>query len=124
MNYNIVAYIIYLAMTIFIIVYVGRLFYINGRVFILALFKGDAELTDNVNNILLIAYYLFNIGYAFITLRHWSQISNLQTLISSVSGNVGILVLILATTHYMNMGLIYYLSRIKFLTNTAKSFQS
>lgn len=124
MNYNILAYLIYLLLMIFIIVYVGKLFYRNGRVFILAAFRDDAALTDNVNNILLIAYYLFNVGYAFVKLRHWDKVINLQTLISSVSGNMGVLIFILATTHYMNMGLIYYFSKNKSPFITTKSFQS
>lgn len=124
MNYNIPAYMIYLILTIFIIVYVGKLFYKNGRIFILALFKGDQALTENVNNILLIAYYLFNIGFAFVTLRHWDKILNLRTLVSSISSNMGILIFILAIAHYMNMGLIYYLSRTKSFFITTKSFQS
>lgn len=124
MNYNILAYMIYLLLMIFIIVYVGRLFYKNGRVFILGLFRDDIALTDNVNNILLVAYYLFNIGYAFVTLRHWDRVADLPALISSISGNMGSLIFILAATHYMNMGLIYYLSKKKSLFITTKSFQS
>lgn len=123
MNYNLSAYGIYLALTIFIIVCVGRLFHKNGRIFILALFRNDTQLTDNTNNILLIAYYLFNIGYAFLKLRHWEKVLSLQTLISSISANMGVLIFILAITHYMNMGLIFYLSRKKPLQSTTKNFQ-
>ena len=124
MNYNIAAYLIYLILTIFIIVYVGKLFYKNGRIFILALFKGDASRTDIVNNMLLIAYYLFNIGYALMTLRHWDKILSIESLIAAISVNMGVLIFILASTHYVNMMLIYYLSRSKSLTITSKSFQS
>lgn len=111
MNYNIPAYLIYLALMIFIIGYVGRLFYRNGRIFILRLFKDNAELTDHVNHILLVAYYLFNIGYAFFTLRLWENILTVQALISNISSNMGALIFMLAVMHYMNMGIIYYLSK-------------
>lgn len=120
MNYNIAAYLFYLVMMIFIIVFVGRLFHKNGRIFILSLFEHDSEMTDKVNNILLIAYYLFNIGYAFVTLRHWEKGLNLQTLISSVGENTGILIFILSVTHYFNMGMIYFLSKHKSLFITTK----
>jgi lipoprotein signal peptidase len=120
MNYNIAAYLIYLVMMIFIIIYVGRLFHQNGRIFILSLFEHDSSLTTKVNNILLTAYYLFNIGYAFVTLQHWEKGLNLQTLISSVSHNTGILVFILSVTHYFNMGMIYLLSKHKSLFITTK----
>jgi hypothetical protein len=117
MNYNVLAYLIYLFLMIIIIVFVGRLFYRNGRIFILALFRGNDTLTDHVNHILLVAYYLFNIGYAFFTLRHWERITNIQLLVSGISGNMGTLVFILAFMHYVNMLLIYYLSRKKSLFN-------
>ncbi|HTE27902.1 hypothetical protein [Flavitalea sp.] len=120
MNYNIAAYLAYLVLMIFIIVYVGRLFHKNGRIFILSLFDHDSALTDTVNNILLIAYYLFNIGYAFVTLQHWEKGLNLQRFISSVSYNTGILIFILSITHYFNMGMIYFLSKHKSLFITTK----
>jgi hypothetical protein len=124
MNYNVLAYGIYLIMTIFVIVFVGRLFYRNGRVFILALMKDDAVTTDYFNNILLVAYYLFNIGYAFVKLHFWQKIENLEMLVSSIANNMSVLIFILASTHYMNMILIWYLSRSKKSFFTSKTFQS
>ncbi|MCB0697981.1 MAG: hypothetical protein KDC07_11485 [Chitinophagaceae bacterium] len=120
MNYNIPAYGIYLAIMVFIIVYVGRLFHKNGRVFILNLFNGHTAQTDNLNNILLLAYYLFNIGYAFVKLSFWTEVTNIDILVSSLGTNIGVLTLILAVTHYFNMLLIYYLSKRQSLSFTHK----
>ncbi|PSK93359.1 hypothetical protein [Taibaiella chishuiensis] len=111
MNSNIVAYIIYLVLMVYIIYWLGRLFHRSGRVFILQLYKGDTASTDTTNNILLIAYYLFNMGYAFLKLRSWERIRSPAQLIDSLSGNIGILILILAVTHYFNMLLIYFLAQ-------------
>ena len=122
MNYNVGAYIIYLALMIFIIVYVGRYFYNNGRIFILSLLKGNVSLTDYINKLLLVAYYLFNIGYTFIKLKHWQKIGSIEALLSSLSVNMGVLILILAFTHYGNMLAIYFLSKSNSITN--KLFQS
>jgi hypothetical protein len=124
MNYNISAYIVYLILTVFIVVFVGKLLYRNGRVFILGLMKGDTATTDHLNNILLVAYYLFNIGYAFVKLRFWQNIENLEMLVSSIARNMSVLIFILASTHYMNMLLIWYLSGSKKTSLTKKSFQS
>ena len=124
MNYNVSAYIVYLILTVFIIVFVGRLFHRNGRVFILGLMKDDAATTDHLNNILLVAYYLFNIGYAFVKLRFWQKVENLEMLVSSIANNMSMLIFILASTHYMNMLLIWYLSRSKKSSLTIKSFES
>jgi hypothetical protein len=113
MNYNLSAYIVYLALMVFVIVIVGRLFHRHGRVFILTLMKGDAAITDHLNNILLVAYYLFNMGYAFVKLHFWQKIENLEMMVSSIANNVSVLIFILAITHYANMLMIWCLSRSK-----------
>ena len=118
MNFNISAYIIFLALMVFIIFYVGRYFYSNGRVFIISLLHGNVALADQVNKLLLIAYYLFNIGYSFLKLRQWGQVSNVSLLFSSLASNVGVLIFILAITHYFNMLMIYLLSKSKFISVT------
>lgn len=100
----------------------GRYFYTNGRIFILSLLNHDIKLADQINKLLLLAYYLFNIGYAFTTVRHWQKVSNMETLFSSLATNMGKLILILAFTHYLNMLAIYYLSKSKPYTITNKSF--
>lgn len=122
MNYNILAYIIFLILIIFVIVYVGRYFYSNGRIFIIALFSGNTTLADGINKLLLIAYYLFNIGYAFLKLRQWEKIPNIESLFSSLATNIGVLIFILALVHYFNMLVIYLLSKSKSISITHKSF--
>lgn len=111
MNSNIIAYLIYIIVTLYIIYWLGRMFHRNGRVFILQLYEGDTEATDTINNILLIAYYLFNIGYAFLKLRTWEKVWSAAQLVSSLSHHLGLLILILAVTHYFNMLLLYFLSK-------------
>lgn len=116
MNYNLIAYIAYISITLYIIIWVGRMFHSNGRVFILKLSQGEVDICDRVNNILLIAYYLFNIGYAFLQLKMWGTIDILPQFIASLSQKIGLLILILAITHYCNMLLIYILSKKHFFT--------
>jgi hypothetical protein len=111
MNSNITAYIIYLIITIYIIIWVGKMFHTNGRVFILQLYKGDTASADTTNNILLVAYYLFNTGYAFLKLKTWEYVRSVPQLITSLSHHLGVLILILALTHYFNMLLIHFLSK-------------
>jgi len=121
MNYNVGAYIIFLLIMCFIIFFVGRKFYTNGRVFIIALFNGQKAQADGMNKLLLIAYYLFNTGYAFLKLKQWQRISSLESMLSSLATNIGLLVLILAGLHYFNIYIIYRLSKSNSITH--KSFQ-
>ncbi|RYF80315.1 MAG: hypothetical protein EON98_13590 [Chitinophagaceae bacterium] len=121
MNYNVGAYIIYLLSMVFIIGYVGRYFYTNGRIFILTLLNGNATLTDHINKLLLVAYYLFNIGYTFLKLKQWQKITSIEALLSSLASNMGVLILILAFTHYLNMLVIYFLSKSNYITHKSLS---
>lgn len=111
MNANVVAYIIYLTVTLYIIYWIGKQFHRKGRVFILNLYHGNQPATDAVNNLLLVAYYLFNIGYAFLRIRTWEYLHNYAQLITSLSAQIGTLILVLSVTHYFNMGVIYMLSK-------------
>lgn len=110
MNYNILSYAIFILITIYIIVWVGRLFHRNGRIFILSFFKYNKEITDTTNNLLLTGYYLFNIGYAIIQISYWQKIETVTGMLSSTLEKTGILILILAFLHYNNMLIIYLIS--------------
>ena len=123
MNYNIVSYLIYGCITVYIIYWVGKLFHRNGRIFILRLFHQDESMTDTTNNILLVAYYLFNIGYAVVQFSFWEKVTGIETMIASISMKTGVLVTILGVTHYCNLSLIYFLSKKNYQSLTSKNFQ-
>src|SRR4051812_1067486 len=124
MNYNILSYAVYGCITIYIIYYVGRLFHRNGRIFILRLFHGNESLTETTNNILLMAYYLFNIGYAVLQFSFWKNVPTVERMVSSISIKTGTLIMILAVTHYFNMLLIYFLSNRNNQLVTTKNIKS
>lgn len=108
---NTLAYIIYLFITYLITVRVGLVFYRNGRLFILDLLKNDVSLTDAINRILLVGYYLVNLGYAALMISTWDTILNWTTLLSSITVMTGKIVLTLAIMHYFNMLVIYLISK-------------
>ena len=111
---NILAYIIYLLITYLITVKVGKVLFKNGRIFILSILKDDEELTDFINKILLVGYYLMNLGYATIMLRFWKTIYNSAELVASVSIMTGRIVLSLAVMHYINMYAITIIGKKQF----------
>ena len=114
LNMNILAYIIYLLFTYLITVKVGKVLFKNGRIFILSILKDDEELTDFINKILLVGYYLMNLGYATIMLRFWKTIYNTTELVASVSTMTGRIVLSLAVMHYINMYAITIIGKKQF----------
>lgn len=111
MNYNIIAYGIYGLLTIYIILFVGKLFHKNGRIFIIFLSGNKEKTADTTNDILLIGYYLFNIGYAILQFSYWNQLTSFNELLTSIAMKMGILILLLAGMHYINILVIYILSK-------------
>lgn len=107
------AYLIYLLLTYLITVRVGLIFYRNGRIFILSLLQNDVQLTDFINRILLVGYYLLNLGYAALMISTWDTIHNWTELLVSITGMTGRIILTLALIHFCNMTGIYIISKKK-----------
>lgn len=108
---NILAYAFYLAITYLITFKAGLIFYKNGYLFILNLLSNNVQLTTFINKILLIGYYLLNVGYACITLSYWQTIHTATELVESVIQKTGFIVITLAAVHSFNMFTIYILSK-------------
>ena len=67
MNNIIVLYAAYLLITITVTIWVARTLFRNGKLFLVDIFHGNKELAEAVNNLLLVGFYLINIGYAVYT---------------------------------------------------------
>jgi hypothetical protein len=90
---------------------VGLRFYRNGKIYILRLFRGDEKLTDFINKMLLVGYYLLNLGYATIMLSTWKTIHSWTEIVYSVFTMTGKIMLTLAILHFINMAAIFLFSR-------------
>jgi len=108
---NTLAYIFYLLITYIITVHVGLRFYRNGEVYILRLLKEDLKLTRFINKMLLVGYYLLNLGYAAMMLSTWKTLHSWTDVVLSVFTMTGRIMLTLAVIHFMNMAAIYIFSR-------------
>ena len=108
---NVLAYVFYLCITYIITVRTGLVFYRNGKVYIKAVLKGDEQLTDFINKMLLTGYYLLNLGYAATMIRWWKSIESFSALLSTVGVMTGRIMLTLALIHFFNMTVIYFISR-------------
>jgi hypothetical protein len=80
MNFNIIGYSVYIGLISYITVFIGKKFHSNGRVFLHEILT-DHSICEAVNNILLVGYYLLNIGNAILMIRTWPQIENAGELI-------------------------------------------
>ena len=102
MTYNTIGYLIYIPLTMFITIYVGKQCHMHGLIYVKSAFSND-DLANSVNNLLLIGYYLVNIGYAIMGIQSWEYITSAHQLISDISLHLGSIILILALLHYTNI---------------------
>jgi hypothetical protein len=93
----------YLALSLALTVFVARTLYKNGRVFLLDAFNGNAALTDSVNHLLVVGFYLINIGYVSLALKAGAAATTLQTAVEYLSWKVGIVAVVLGAMHFVNV---------------------
>jgi hypothetical protein len=103
MNYNAIGYLVFLAVIFFVTFQIGWKFYKNGEVYIRMLMPEDPHLVQSINKLLLVGYYLLNLGYASISISSWPQITSEFELLSYLSDHVGFIILMLALIHYFNL---------------------
>ncbi|SKC75807.1 hypothetical protein [Ohtaekwangia koreensis] len=111
MNYIILTYSVYLVVTILLTIWVARTLFANGRIFLIEIFHQDATLADSVNKLLLVGFYLVNIGYAVYTLKIWHTIDSTQTMIETLSEKIGWIILVLGAMHFFNLFILFNLRR-------------
>lgn len=118
MDLKTTAYLIYLAISIALTIWVARVLFKNGRVFLVDVFKGNADLTDAVNKLLLVGFYLMNFGYIALTLKSSAHLGAPAELIEFLSTKVGVIVLVLGAMHFTNLFIFFRLRKKARLENS------
>jgi len=108
--YIIGCYISYLIICLTVTVWVANTLHKNGRVFLIDAFHGDAALADSVNHLLVVGFYLINIGYVSLALSVTQNVVSLREAIETVSDKVGVVLLVLGFMHFFNL---FIFSRIR-----------
>jgi hypothetical protein len=114
--YVLTCYISYLAISIALTVWVARTLHKNGRVFLVEAFHGNAELADSVNHLLVVGFYLINVGYIVVALKATEAMTSAREVIELESGKIGVVLLILGMMHFFNffvLGRLRYKSRLR-----------
>ena len=111
MNYLAITYIIYLFLSVFLTVWVGRTLFKHGRIFLVEIFHSNRELADAVNKLLLVGFYLVNIGYAVFTLETYHSVNTITDVIERLGLKVGGIILILGAMHFFNILILFNLRK-------------
>jgi hypothetical protein len=101
--YIVGCYASYLLISLGVTVWVARTLHRNGRVFLVDAFHGNTELADSVNHLLVVGFYLINIGYVTLALRTYGNLDTLRAAIELVSDKIGVVLLVLGGMHFFNL---------------------
>jgi hypothetical protein len=101
--YIVWSYFAYLAISLGVTIWVARTLHKNGRIFLVDAFHGNTDLADSVNHLLVVGFYLINIGYVTLALRTGVNPANLRESIELLSDKVGLVLLIVGLMHFFNL---------------------
>ena len=103
MNWLLTTYAGYLLISVALTVWVARTLHKNGRIFLVDSFMGNEQLADSVNHLLVVGFYLINIGYVTLALKYGAAVTNPQEAIETLSTKVGLVLLVLGGMHFFNL---------------------
>jgi hypothetical protein len=103
MNYTVTAYFLYLPVSVAMTIWVARTLHRNGRVFLVQAFRGNEEMADSVNHLLVVGFYLINVGFITTALRYGTKPLDLQSMLEFLSTKLGIVLLVLGAMHFFNL---------------------
>jgi hypothetical protein len=116
-SYIVGSYVGYLFVSIALTVWVARTLSKNGRVFLVDSFLGNTELADSVNHLLVVGFYLINIGYVTLALKYGEKPVDLPSMIETLSTKVGLVLLVLGGMHFFNLYIFSKMRRRGLLRN-------
>ncbi len=98
------SYAIYLFVSITLTVWVARTLSKSGEVFLIKCFGQDESLAKSTNHLLVVGFYLVNIGFITLRLEGWDVTAG--AIVPYLGGKIGITALILGAMHFFNMMMI------------------
>jgi len=96
-------YIVYIALSIPLTVWVAHTLHKNGRIFLIDSFRGNEQLADSVNHLLVVGFYLINIGYVALALKEGVAPVDLRQMLETISRKIGVVMLVLGAMHFFNI---------------------
>jgi hypothetical protein len=109
MDLKLGTYLLYLAVSVVLTVWVARTLLKNGQVFLDDAF-GDGRLAQSVNHLLVVGFYLLNLGYVAVALKITQPLRDGSTAMEALAWKLGLVLLVLGGVHFFNL---FVLSRFR-----------
>lgn len=102
-------YLLYLAVSVGLTVWVATTLSRNGLVFLADVFD-DERLARAVNQLLVMGFYLLNLGYVAFAMRSGARVGDTSEALEVLSMKIGLVLLVLGVLHFCN---VYFLGRYR-----------
>lgn len=110
MQIIVISYLIYLVISVILTIWVAQTLHKRGAIFLVDAFRGNAELAASINHLLVVGFYLINIGFVCLALKTGAAMQDWREAIEILSAKLGVIMLLLGGMHFFNM---YVFSRIR-----------
>jgi hypothetical protein len=110
---------LYLLIAVNTTYFLGKSLNKHGEHFLRAIFKDQMEIVIPVNKILLIGFYLVNIGLILLFHSAQGEITDLRNSLEYLSLKIGVTYIVIAIMHYLNI-LVFILIESKIIQQTSK----
>jgi len=101
-----ITYVTYLVISLIITVWVAHTLSTNGYLFLVDGFNGDEALARSVNHLLVVGFYLINMGYVSLALRFGARPVDSTEMIEILSTKIGLVLVVLGVMHFFNIRVI------------------
>ena len=102
MDHKVWMYLVYLAVSVGLTVWVATTLSRNGLVFLEDVFA-DGKLARAVNHLLVMGFYLLNLGYVAVAMRSGTAIGDASRALETLSLKIGLVLLVLGVLHFFNV---------------------
>jgi hypothetical protein len=97
------SYGLYLLLSIAMTIWVAHTLSSNGEIFLVMCFGHNEALARSTNHLLVVGFYLINIGWILLTIAYGAEPTNWVEAIKFVSTKTGLAILVLGAMHFFNM---------------------
>src|SRR5262245_33150134 len=101
--HNVWTYLTYLAVSLGVTIWVAQTLHKNGRVVLIEALRSNIALADSGNQLLVVGFYLVNVGFVTLTMRTGSNLTSLRESVELLADKVGLALVVLGVMHFTNL---------------------
>lgn len=104
-------YCVYAGVSVGLTIWLARTLSKSGEVFLDDVFVDNPRMAPAVNRLLVVGFYLLNLGYAFVTLKAGRDVLTPVQAMETLAAKLGALLISLGVIHFGNMYLFHRIRR-------------